>query len=202
MRGGLKPHGFTLIEVLIALAVFSVMSIMAYGGLKTVLNARNGTERAAERLNEIQMAFNLIQQDMQHMVPRSIRDEYGQPKAAVELGIGGVNAIEFTRGGNNNPRRADRSTLYRVAYTWDESEGELQRLIWTTLDRANGNIPQKKVLLRGVSGLFIEEVGGIGGGSPPPGGGQANLDDLPRGIEMKLELEQWGTINRIFAMPY
>lgn len=199
MRWGLKPHGFTLIEVLIALAIFSVMSIMAYGGLKTVLNARNGTERAAERLNEIQMAFNLIQQDMQHIASRSIRDEYAQEKRAVELGIGGVNAIEFTRGGNNNPRRAGRSTLYRVAYLWDESEGELKRLIWTTLDRASGNVPQEKVLLRGVSGITFDEVGGV---SSQQGRGQTNLDDLPRGIEMKLELEQWGTIERTFAMPY
>jgi len=199
VRWGLKPHGFTLIEVLIALAIFSVMSIMAYGGLKTVLNARNGTERAAERLNEIQMAFNLIQQDMQHIASRSIRDEYAQEKRAVELGIGGVNAIEFTRGGNNNPRRAGRSTLYRVAYLWDESEGELKRLIWTTLDRASGNVPQEKVLLRGVSGITFDEVGGV---SSQQGRGQTNLDDLPRGIEMKLELEQWGTIERTFAMPY
>jgi len=146
-----KHHGFTLIEVLIALAIFSVMSMMAYGGLKTVLNARNGTERAAERLREIQMAFILIQQDMQHMMPRSIRNENGEPESALEEDGATDYQITFTRGGNSNPRRPRRSGLYRVAYQLEDSD--LKRFVWYTLDRAQGNTPQEMVLLRGVSAV-------------------------------------------------
>ena len=199
-----KNHGFTLIEVLIALAIFSVMSVMAYGGLKSVLNARNGTERAAERLTELQMAFMLIQQDMQHMAPRSIRSEfYGDKEKALEVDTGLDYLIAFTRGGNSNPRRPQRSGLYRVAYQLED--GELRRLVWPTLDRASGNVPQKMVLLHGVSDItpsFLDEQ--WSSTWPPPGvQGVHSVDDmLPKAVGMVMVLDDWGTIKRIFATPY
>jgi len=199
---GLKDRGFTLIEVLIALAVFSVMSVMAYGGLKTVLNARNGTERAAKRLSEMQMAFLLIQQDMQHMAPRSISGKYGMPERAFSFGGGMEHLIAFTRGGNSNPGRPRRSGLYRVEYQLEE--GELKRLVWPTLDRVDGSVSQKMVLLRGVSDLSFAFLDKEWSSTwPPPGAGaQTDMDALPRAVEMAVVLDDWGTITRTFAMPY
>ena len=117
-----KNRGFTLIEVLIALAVFSVMSVIAYGGLRTLLDARSGTERAAERLKELQMAVMLIQQDMEHMAKRSIRGEYGEKEPAFATGESGDYLIAFTRGGSINLRRKRRSGLYRVGYKFEAGE--------------------------------------------------------------------------------
>jgi len=197
---GQNSRGFTLIEVLIALAVFSVMSVMAYGGLKTVLNARNGTERAAERLTELQMAFLLIQQDMRQMVPRSIRGEYGEPESALFADSGADYQIAFTRGGRDHPRRPGRSGLYRVAYQWEEDE--LKRLVWPALDRADDSPPRKMVLLRGVSDIAFSFLQGGWSSSWPVPGADVSLDSLPRAVEMVVVLEDWGTITRTFATPY
>jgi len=204
VRQRYKNSGFTLLEVLVALAVFSVMSIMAYGGLKTVLNARNGTERAAERLTELQMAFILIQQDMQHMAPRSIRSEfYGMKEDALEVDSGLEYPIAFTRGGNSNPYRPHRSGFYRVGYQLEEEE--LRRLVWPTLDRAVGNVPQAKVLLHGVSEVtfsFLDENDNWINTWPPPGAQNMSKDLLPKAIEMVIVLDDWGTITRLFSMPH
>lgn len=191
-----KNRGFTLIEVLIALGIFSVMSIMAYGGLKTVLNARNGTERAAERLSEMQMAFLLIQQDMQHMAPRSIRVGYSE-EAALSANMESEYQISFTRGGNSTPRRRLRSGLYRVAYQLEE--GVLNRLVWTTLDRTDDSVPRKMVLLRGVSDVAYTIDGG---GGWPALGANVDMNALPKMVEMTVVLDDWGTITRTFGMPF
>ena len=209
MRLRLKNGGFTLLEVLIALAIFSVMSMMAYGGLKTLLNARNGTEQAAIRLNEIQMAFLLIQQDMEYMAPRSVRVGYGtEPAYAGDSELEYL--IAFTRGGNSTPRRSGRSGLYRVAYQREEEQ--LIRLVWPTLDRVDSSVPQKMVLLNGVADInFESEIKSdsvdsemaiqtiIQEGGPPT---TEIADTLPRAVEMMVRLEDWGTITRIFAMPF
>ncbi len=200
MSPGEKNHGFTLIEVLIALAVFSVMSVMAYGGLKTVLNARNGTEQAAERLTELQMAFLLMQQDIRQMVRRTVRGDYGLRESALFAGSGGEYPITFTRGGRETPRRPGRSGLYRVAYQWEGDE--LRRLVWSALDRTDSSHPKSMVLLRGVSDVTFRFFQGGWSTAWPMPGADAGLDTLPRAIEVVVVLEDWGTITRTFATPF
>ncbi len=203
MRLRQKNNGFTLIEVLIALAIFSVMSVMAYGGLKTVLNARNGTERAAERLSKLQVAFLLIQQDMQHMAARGIRVGYGgyggfdgMSETALSAGMGMEYKVAFTRGGNSNPHRPRRSGLFRVGYQLEEDK--LVRLVWSALDRTGDDEPQKMVLLRSVSDItFMFDGGPVW---PPPGQG-IEQEILPKVAEVIVTLDDWGAITRTFAIP-
>ena len=172
---------------------------MAYGGLRTLITTRDRTEQAAERLTEVQLAFLLMQQDMEHMAPRSIRDEYGEPEPALMLGDGMDYLLAFTRGGNNKPRRRLRSGLQRIAYQLEEEE--LSRLIWPVLDRGDSSEPQKMVLLRGVTDLafhFLDED--WQDSWPPPSTGNM-VDALPRAVEVVMVMEEWGTIKRLFTMP-
>ena len=46
-------HGFTLLELLIALAIFGLLSVMSYSGLTTVLDQHARTDAAADRLGEL-----------------------------------------------------------------------------------------------------------------------------------------------------
>jgi len=197
-----RNRGFTLIEVLIALSIFSVMSVMAYSGLRTVLNAQNRTEQAAARLTKAQMAFLLLQQDFEHMAPRGIRGEYGDRESALSVGTGIDYLFAFTRGGSSHPRRPFRSGLYRVAYQVEE--GELHRLVWSALDRVDGTEPQAMVLLQGVTDVSFSFLDNDWVSNwPPAGSGTGGNDDaLPRAVELRLVLEEWGTITRTFAMPY
>ena len=66
-------HGFTLIELMIALAIFAVLSAMTYGGLRAVLNARNQSDQQAERLATLQTALVIMGRDIEQATPRSIR---------------------------------------------------------------------------------------------------------------------------------
>ncbi|MGB5440345.1 MAG: prepilin-type N-terminal cleavage/methylation domain-containing protein, partial [Gammaproteobacteria bacterium] len=54
-RSGVR--GFTLLEMLVALAIFSLLAVMSYGGLAAVLEQQFRTEAEAERLAALQKAY-------------------------------------------------------------------------------------------------------------------------------------------------
>jgi len=132
-------HGFTLLELLIAIAVFAVMSVMAYGGLSNVIDNSKSSRLALSRLQEVQHALFNIERDISQIATRSIRDEFGDVKSYLTAGNDIDRLIEFTRGGRRNPARILRSNLLRVAYRLDN--GNLSRLYWPQLDRVQGMEP-------------------------------------------------------------
>jgi len=62
MNNSRLTRGFTLLELLIALSIFSVMAVMAYGGLKTVLDGHQQIEASALNLESLQKTFLFMQQ--------------------------------------------------------------------------------------------------------------------------------------------
>ena len=76
-------QGFTLIELLVALSIFALLSVMAYGGLNSVLTARKQIEADATRLKQLQLAMLNIHRDIEQSVVRSIRNEYGDTREAM-----------------------------------------------------------------------------------------------------------------------
>lgn len=197
-----KTHatGFTLLELLVALAVFAVMSAMAYGGLRTVLDIREQTDAAAQRLAAIQRAFLRIERDLEQSVARGVRDDFGSLLGAMLAAEDEDNwRLEFTRVGHRNPARLPRSTLQRVAY---EVEDEvLYRVQWLTLDRAQGGEPVRVAMLEQVARLELRflDTGNEWRNAWPP------LSDpeeagLPRAVELSVELEDWGRVTRLVAL--
>ena len=188
--------GFTLIELMIALVVFSVVSLLAYGGLDTVLEAEEGTRRHSERLKQLQRSWFRIGQDLNQLVGRGIRDEYGDSLDPLVAGDFGRYQLEFTRGGWSNPADQRRSTLQRVAYGIEDEK--LYRYNWVMLDRAQGAEPQRTLLLHGVNELqlrYLDAGGNWQQGWPPP----ANTAIVtPEAIEVLMDTQQEGEIRRLF----
>ncbi|CCP04148.1 Type II secretion system protein outJ [Erwinia amylovora Ea644] len=65
-----KQHGFTLIEMMLALAIFSVLSLMGYQILQGVMRNGELTRQHVTRLEEMQRLFSLLDRDIsQAMIP-------------------------------------------------------------------------------------------------------------------------------------
>jgi len=105
--------GFTLLELLVALTVFAVISVMAYSGLNTVITARLQIKQQAEQLANLQQIFIKLGRDIEQIVQRPIRNQYGDEESHIK---GTLQQIEFTRSGWRNPAQQNRSSLQRVAY--------------------------------------------------------------------------------------
>jgi general secretion pathway protein J len=196
-----RQRGFTLLELLVALSVFSLVSVMAYSGLRTVLQSKQHTEQRAARIQQLQSAVMLLERDLAQFVDRPVRDEFGDPQQALLSADYGDTRLAFTRAGYRNPTGLPRSNLQRVAYGLEEEA--LVRLAWPVLDRAQGSEPYRGVLLEGVRELqlrFMDEEREWQGQWPPEGLAPDAPIPLPRAVEVTLELEDLGEVRRLFPL--
>lgn len=193
--------GFTLIEMLVALAIFAIIAALAYGGLNRVIRQREQTTAAMQHVRDLQLAMSIMQRDFEQLEPRSVRDALqGNPRPALVGNPQNIPLVEFTRGGWSNPLAEVRSTQQRVAYQLDD--GKLQRLSWTELDHAAQADPLKQTLMTGVTAFSLRYMQSDGQWLDqwPPLNVSSNqfLDRVPVAVEIKFTLKDWGEYTRIF----
>ena len=201
-QGGHQHHtGFTLLELLVAISVFAVMSVMAYGGLSNVID--NSTHSSAElkRLQAVQRAMFAVSRDFTQILQRDIRDEYGNTQPWFSAGNSPDYLVEFTRGGRRNPAKLLRSHLQRVAYRFEDEK--LSRLFWPQLDRVQNMEPYEHTLLENVADTgfrYLDDNGEWHQQWPPlDASDQASAMDIVA-IEFRLELKDWGEIIRLYRV--
>lgn len=143
-----RQGGFTLMEVLVALAVFAVIGVLAIQILRQMTDFGGHAVERGGLLTDAQRALEIMRRDIEQLAHRPVRDAFGDAGSPVAMG-GSDRLLEFTRLGWRNPLGEQRSDLQRVAYAWDGDE--LHRLFWRVLDRAPGSEPSRQLLLAGVS---------------------------------------------------
>lgn len=196
-----RARGFTLMELLVAVAVFAVMSAMAYGGLNTVMKARSGMVEHSDRLVSLQKTFTIMGRDIEQTIARDIRDQYGDSKDMLRSQTYEDIKLELTHGGWRNPFPSEkrvRSTLQRTGYKF--TEGKLIRLYWYDLDRGYESKPLESVLLENVKSFelrFVDEKKQWQTSWPKLN----SKEPMPIGVEVTVELEGLGKVVRLFRVP-
>lgn len=201
-------RGFTLLELLVALSIFAVLALLAYGGLTGMLNTRAQSDEHADALRKLQLAYRTLERDIEQWVPRRVRDEYGQDQPALTAGMDIGAALELTRGGWRNPAEQPRSTLQRVAYSLQDDA--LVRSTWLNVDRPADAQPVQRDLLQGVKEIQLRLLDGSGvwqerwpppGQQVPPQAEAALPTPVPRALELVLATERWGELRWLFRFP-
>jgi len=193
-------RAFTLIEVLVALAIFGILSAFAYGALSQTLLSAEMLNARMDRLQAIQKSVRHLSLDFLQLAPRPVRLELGDSAgAALQTNLISEFAVELTRGGWNNPVALPRGTLQRAAYRLEDDE--LVRYYWTVLDRTLNNEPIPVVLLDRVESLrlryLIDSGDWIEQWPPATAPGALGLRQRPRAVEIILTLQDEGEIRRI-----
>lgn len=195
-----RQQGFTLIEIMVAVAIFAVMSVMAWGALgRSLSDAEMLTDRM-DRLQAIQRSVRFITTDLSQAAPRSVRSELGDRQVQALLSsLTSEFAIELTHGGWNNPAGLPRGSQQRSAYRLEEDK--LVRYHWNVLDRTYANEPVVIVLLDDVESLaflFYDESGASSDTWPPQNAvGSTSARLRPRAVELILSLADVGEITRL-----
>ena len=181
--------GFTLVELLVALAVFAVISAAAYAGLFRVLEGQARLQASDERLASVQRSMLLLEREVAQMADRPVRDAYGDTQPAFRLD---ETEAEWSRFGRPNPAGLAQSGLWRVGYA--RSDGRLVRRVWPMLDRAPDTPMFEETVIEDVDRFAVEALreGAWSAqwpplprdGAPPP-----PPDVVPDAVRVYLEIE-------------
>lgn len=107
----LAPRGFTLLEVVVAAAVFTVLATMSYASVNNILKSKEIIDQAQSRAIELQRTYGLLKNDLRFAVLRSVRDELGDGGKPFVINEGG-------------------SLLRLTAHYPDDVSGQLSRVVW------------------------------------------------------------------------
>jgi general secretion pathway protein J len=190
-----SSSGFTLIEILIAMLILSIMAILMSRGLQIVMVSKDRIDAANVNLEGIQIALHTINQDLQQFVNRPVMGNDGNPEDAFTIKQSG-GELSFTRGGYVNPEGLNkRSTLQRVRYKM--SNDGLTRLTWPVLDRIASTPTYTRLLLPKANRLewrFLANDKKFYTEWPQQG------QQIPNGIEINLTLNDGKKIKQLFML--
>lgn len=186
--------GFTLLELLVAMVIFSLMSIMAYGGLSNVIIGNEVIATQEKRLKELQRTMMFLERDIRQLVPRPRNTGFNQTKGkAFDYGLDSDGLIEFTRAGNPNPIAVARSSLQRVRY--DIEENVLSRKSWALVDHIDLE-PTSMDLLKDVESVELRLL-------DKKNEWQINwkeVKEIPKAVEITIDHKHWGKIKRLIPV--
>lgn len=194
--------GFTLLELLVALSIFAVVSVMAYEAIAALFTAEDRVGAQQARLAEVERAVTLLSRDLQDVAPRPTRTVAGPLQAALTIGAG---QFTLTRAGWSNPAGMRRSSYQRVAYA--VTGQSLTRTFWQTLDSAGSEEGLSAVLLSGVRNftLRVRRDGEWTDSWPPelavappdPEAEREAASALPEAAEFTMDVDGFGRVRRL-----
>lgn len=189
------PRGFTLVELLTAMLILSILGLMSYRGLGTVLDTREHVQLETEKWRRVSEFFDRFERDAALAAPRPVRMAGGIAPAWHARPAGTPQPqIEFSRFASEGDIDVARRVAYRL-----NSDGQIELWLWPALDKAPDGAPARYPVLDGVVRLDLQYLDArqTWFSSWPADGGTAVL---PRAVRLQLLLASGETIVRVFAL--
>lgn len=222
---GFMTKGFTLIEMLIALAIGATISVMTYQALDSSIRADEKVSAVTVQIDEINRAWQYFGSDLSFAVERTWVNADGELKSAM-IGLLGDRlsqsdvllageedyALQFIRGDRSNPQKQQRSSLYMVGYrvTQDDEDGNLKTLwrdSWSPVDDSGEPKIYQLRILSGFKDIQFSYLPKTSksldsaselGGWPPDAPAVSAL--LPMAVRIVIDSAAIGKVERFFSL--
>ncbi len=196
-----RTQGYTLIEVIVALAVFAVVATMTGSVMLQAFETKKRLAAQTEQLNELHVIMTLIRRDIAQITNRSIRGNEGRLYPPF---IGESNYTEFTRGGFVNPNTVlQSSTLKRVAFLC--GHGELTRRSWAAVDSPTRRDTNDQVLLEHLTHCSFAYISQsqehLSSWRPYAISQDQKNAFIPTAIELSITIKNYGSATLLFPIP-
>ena len=195
-----RPKGFTLVELLVALAIFALIAGFAYRGLDAMLQSRVALEQDSRKWRDASIFVARLDRDLAAVLARPVKGESGTKLAAVSSSIatsGPAEGLALTRSGSplqQNMLAAPQRIAYRLR------NGAIERLSWVGLDAAPREEPTAVAVLQPVAALTFRFLAPTGEWRPA-WGLPGSDDSLPAAVEATLQLASGERIVRLVDLP-
>lgn len=198
----MKARGFTLVEMLVALLIFAMLSAVGVMVMAYAADNQGVVKARMDRLGELQSARALLKADLAQAAVRRVRGRDGSPARNAFVGStsgatramsGNEPLLALVRRGWVNPDAEPRASMQYVEYRL--VDGQLERSVREALDGAAPGEP--RVMLRGIESATIgyhyrgQWLDGW------PGGANA----MPDAVRLQLQLAGLGRIEQLFLLP-
>ncbi len=195
--------GFTLVEALVALGLFALISVVGYRGLSAVIDGRQHLAQDEARWRDLDRVYAMWRSDLEAAIDRTARNNFGQAEDSfmADYDPGGAldAALWLTRLGAPG---ADGLPAAPQRIGWRLRDHQLERLRWSSPDRGPRAEPAVVPVLGGVTALSLRYlwISSTGPGwearwrSPVHTG-------LPRAVELSLDLAEGRHLVRTFDLP-
>jgi len=139
-----SQHGFTLIELMVAVAIFAVLTLLGWQVFNNLIQVRERTSVKAEQLGAVQETYEQLSRDFSQALARPVMIG-STAEAAFYLSN---NEFHLTRTGVIDPLQLGVAPMERVQYLLQQ--GKLIRQSFAQVDQSGNLVPNKTVLLSNV----------------------------------------------------
>ncbi len=187
-----RQRGLTLIELMVALAIFAVLGVLSYRALAEVSTSRTRLEEGFERWRSIGRAMQRIDTDLLQLVAPATSSSpttsaQASPPLLLTRAASGGAELQLLR---LDEARGVRRVGYRLV------DGRLDWLRWSGRDAVGEPIVEPLLAnVRNVRWRFL--TGGNRVDAWPPG---ERRHTLPDAVILELELPDHGTLTRFIAL--
>ena len=143
--------GFTLVELLVAIAIFAVLSALGWKVFDYLAKVKDRNAMHEANLEQLQESYQQILRDTMQAVPLTANVK-GQQQPALVLQNGRFN---FSKTGVTDPLQQSISPHERVEYQYRADEKKLYRLKYRNLHQTGNDQPESSVMLDEVEAFEI-----------------------------------------------